>query len=130
MIVFKVEPEPCGAFNSPLIKWQLEGIPQEQIGKATSQHVHLNLNRFNLCLEQLLNRYFFFSFFLGPGGENTRHSTGLFKAGFKKSISKSAFEAWFQVKLDLTSINSEGFFSLVKCSRVIEDNLSQTGKQT
>ena len=60
MIVFKAEPEPCGAFNSPLIRWQLEGIPQEQIGKATSQHVHLNLNRFNVCLEQLLNRSFFF----------------------------------------------------------------------
>lgn len=70
MIVFKVEPEPCGAFNSPLIRWQLEGIPEEQIGTATSQHGHLNLNRFNVCLEQLLNRYVFF-FFLGPGGENT-----------------------------------------------------------
>lgn len=36
MIVFKAEPEACGAFNSPLIRWQLEGIPEEQIGKATT----------------------------------------------------------------------------------------------
>lgn len=38
MIVFKVEPEPCGAFNSPLIRWQLERIPEEEIEKATLQH--------------------------------------------------------------------------------------------
>lgn len=116
MIVFKVEPEPCGAFNSPLIRWQLEGIPEEQIEKATSQHVHLNLNRFNVCLEQLLNRYFFF--FLGPGGEKTTRSTGLFKADWKKTSRNQRFQAWFQVKLDL------GFFFF------ISDTLSQTATTT
>lgn len=76
MMVFKAEPEPCGAFNSPLIRRQLEGIPEEQIGKATSQHGHLNLNRFNVCLEQLLNRYFSFFFFSSWswwGKHNTEH---------------------------------------------------------
>lgn len=68
MIVFKVEPEACGAFNSPLIRWQLEGIPEEQIGKATPQHGLLNLNRFHVCLEQLLNR-FVLSFFLPSSHE-------------------------------------------------------------
>lgn len=86
MIVFKVEPEPCGAFNSPLIRWQLEGIPEEQIGKATLQQELLNLNRFNFCLqlsvlEELLTVccllfLCFFILFLGPGGKNTSCSTG------------------------------------------------------